>query len=97
MKAVFAALNTLAVALLFEIERLTALLEGPMEGTGTSIDLFFGIVKIGDNIPWAQVPEFVFAMKTLMMVVMTFNIIYIVIEYKKSRKRLAQAEAERRK
>ena len=28
-----------------EIERLSALLEGPMEGAGTSIDLFFGIVK----------------------------------------------------
>ena len=90
MKAVFATLNTLAVALIFEIERLNALLAGPLDGAGTGISLFFGIVKINDNVTWAQVPEYVFAMKSLMMVIMTFNIIYIVIEYKKSRKRLAE-------
>jgi len=91
MKAVFAALNTMAVALIFEIERLNALLRGPLDGAGTGISLFFGLVEINDTVPWAQVPEYVFAMKSLMMVIMTFNIIFIVIEYKKSRKRLAEA------
>ncbi len=91
MKAVFAALNTMAVALIFEIERLNALLRGPLDGTGTGISLFFGLVEINDRVPWEQVPEYVFAMKSLMMIIMTFNIIYIVIEYKKSRKRLAEA------
>ena len=41
MKAIFAALNTLAVALIFEIERLNALLAGPLDGAGTGISLFF--------------------------------------------------------
>ena len=96
MKAVFAALNTLVVALVFEIDRLSVLLEGPMEGTGTSIGLFFNIVKIGDNIPWAQVPEFVFAMKTIMMFVIVVDLIFVVVEYKKSRKRLAEAGLEKK-
>ncbi|MBQ8604745.1 MAG: hypothetical protein IJ410_07890 [Oscillospiraceae bacterium] len=95
MKAIFAALNTLAVALIFEIERLNALLAGPLDGAGTGISLFFGIVEINDTVPWAQVPEYIFAMKTIMMAIMAYNIIFIVIEYKKSRKRLAeQAESK---
>lgn len=92
MKAVFAALNTLAIMLVFEIERLNTLLAGPLDGAGTGISLFFGLLKINDRVTWAQVPEYIFAMKSLMMIIMIFNIIFIVIEYRKSRKRLAESE-----
>ena len=95
MKAIFAALNTLAVALIFEIERLNTLLAGPLDGAGTGISLFFGIVEINDTVPWAQVPEYVFAMKSIMMVIMAYNLIFIFIEYKKSRKRLEEQQNNR--
>lgn len=91
MKYVFAALNTLAVILIFDIDSLTKAMEAGLAASGSAemaIDLFFGLVHVA-TVPCSQASEFIFGLKGIILFVVVFNIIFFVWEFKKSRDRLA--------
>lgn len=92
MKYLFAALNTLAVIIVFDIDRLTKTLEAVLaakNGSGMRIDLFFGLVDVA-NVTYSQATEFIFGLKAIILFIIIFNIVFVAWEYKKSRDRLAK-------
>ena len=87
MKYLFAALNTLAVVLVYDIDGLSQALEKRVETM--DVTMFFGFVKLAENVTLDKAAEFIFGMKIIMMVIIIYDLIFIVWEYKKSRDRLA--------